>query len=240
MSDARMANVALALQISMNCESGELIGMGFLIDVIKYKAKICKHKNKWRSLNVDNNTIAGRLFDTSCVKVGKGTYGVIDPEINSKSNMLFIGNYCSIADEVKFLLSSEHNLKFISSYPFQAIVLNMGPEATGKGDITIDDDVWIGYRAMILSGVHIGQGAVVAAGTVVTKDVPPYAIVGGVPAKVIKYRFSPEVIEQLLKLDYSKLTDDMIRERIDDLYTSLEGKSPDQVKKLLEWFPKKS
>lgn len=93
---------------------------------------------------------------------------------------------------------------------------------------------------MILSGVHIGQGAVVAAGAVVTKDVPPYAIVGGVPAKVIKYRFSPEVIEQLLKLDYSKLTDDMIRERIDELYTSLEGKSLEEVEKLLEWFPKKS
>lgn len=92
---------------------------------------------------------------------------------------------------------------------------------------------------MILSGVHIGQGAVVAAGAVVTKDVPPYAIVGGVPAKVIKYRFSPEVIEQLLELDYSKLTDDMIRERIDDLYTSLDGKSPQEVEKLLAWFPKK-
>ena len=113
-------------------------------------------------------------------------------------------------------------------------------EAISKGDIIVDDDVWIGYGATILSGVHIGQGAVVAAGAVVTKDAPPYAIVGGVPARVIKYRFSPEVIEQLLKLDYSKLTDNMIRERIDDLYTSLDGKTPEEVEKLLEWFPKKS
>ena len=112
-------------------------------------------------------------------------------------------------------------------------------EAISKGDITIDD-VWIGFRATILSGVHIGQGAVVAAGAVVTKDVPPYAIIGGVPAKIIKYRFSPEVIEQLLKLDYSKLTDDMIWERIDDLYNSLDGKSPEGVEKLLAWFPKKT
>jgi virginiamycin A acetyltransferase len=81
---------------------------------------------------------------------------------------------------------------------------------------------------------------VVAAGVVVTKDVPPYAIVGGVPAKVIKYRFSPEVIEQLLKLDYSKLSDDVIREGIDDLYTSLDGKPPEEVEKLLAWFPKKT
>ena len=90
-----------------------------------------------------------------------------------------------------------------------------------------------------MSGVHIGQGSVIAAGAVVTADVLPYTIVGGIPAKVIKYRFSPEVIELLLKLDYSKLMDAMIRERIDDLYTSLEDKSPDEVKKLLEWFPKK-
>jgi len=111
--------------------------------------------------------------------------------------------------------------------------------AISQGDITVDDDLWIGFRSTIMSGVHIGQGAVVAAGAVVTKDVPPYAIVGGVPAKIIKYRFSPEVIEQLLKLDYSKLSDNMIRERIDDLYTSLEGKSPEEVEKLLAWFPKK-
>ena len=68
---------------------------------------------------------------------------------------------------------------------------------------------------------------------------PPFAIVGGVPVKVIKYRFSPEVIEQLLKLNYSRLSDDMIRERIGDLYTSLDVKSPEEVEKLLAWFPKK-
>lgn len=214
--------------------------MAFIADVIKYKIKISKFKNQWRSLNVDNSTIAGRLFDLTQVKVGKGTYGVIDPEINSNSNILSIGNYCSIADEVKFLLSSEHNVKLTSSYPFKTMVINAGSEATGKGDIILEDDVWVGYRAMILSGVRIGQGAVVAAGAVVTKDVPPYAIVGGMPAKIIKYRFSPEVIAQLLKLDYSKLTDNMIRERIDDLYTSLDGKSPEEVEKLLAWFPKKS
>ena len=84
-----------------------------------------------------------------------------------------------------------------------------------------------------MSGVHIGQGAVVAAGAVVTKDVPPYAIVGGVPAKVIKYRFEPEMIEELLKVDYSKLTKKDIEKHIDDLYTEL--KDPSQ----LDWMPKK-
>jgi serine acetyltransferase len=106
-------------------------------------------------------------------------------------------------------------------------------EAVSKGDIVVGDDVWIGYGATILSGVHIGQGAVVAAGALVAKDVPPYAIVGGVPAKVIKYRFEPALIERLLEIDYSQLDDATIREHADDLYNGL--KSSDQ----LDWFPKK-
>ncbi|MGN9105593.1 DapH/DapD/GlmU-related protein [Oliverpabstia intestinalis] len=96
--------------------------------------------------------------------------------------------------------------------------MNVEVESFAKGDIRVDDDVWIGYGASIMSGVHIGQGAVVAAGAVVTKDVPPYAIVGGVPAKVIKYRFEPEMIEELLKVDYSELTKEDIEKHIDDLY----------------------
>ena len=82
--------------------------------------------------------------------------------------------------------------------------------------------MWIGYRATILSGVHIGQGAVIAAGAVVTKDVPPYAIVGGVPARVIKFRFGEEVLTRLGKLDYSKLSEIWIKEHIDELYETVD------------------
>lgn len=207
------------------------------------KRRIRRHRylKEWASANTDNFTYPiGEEFDPKRVIVGKGSYGKLSIKNYGTNNIVKIGCYCSIGDEVLFLASLEHPTNHLSTYPFRVYQNNEKSEMFSKGDIILEDDVWVGYRAMILSGVHIGQGAVVAAGAVVTKDVPPYAIVGGVPAKIIKYRFSPEVIEQLLKLDYCKLTDDMIREKIDDLYTFLDGKSPEEVEKLLAWFPKKS
>lgn len=207
-----------------------------------YKAhKLNKLKKRWRYNNPQNSTVPENVFNIESVSVGKNTYGRLRIISFNDSHKLRIGNFVSMADDITFLLDSDHYLNHVSTFPMKVqVTKELQMEAISKGDIIVDDDVWIGYGATILSGVHIGQGAVVAAGAVVTKDVPPYAIVGGVPAKVIKYRFSPEIIQQLMKLDYSKLTEDMIRERIDDLYTSLDGKTPEEVGKLLEWFPKKS
>ncbi len=122
------------------------------------------------------------------VSVVKNTYGGINVQLSNTKSCLCIGNYCSIAEEVKLLVSADYNTQTISTFPFRVQCLGHEMEAVSRGDIVVDDDVWIGYRATVLSGVHIGQGDVVAAGAVVTKDVPPYAIVGGVPAKIIKYR----------------------------------------------------
>ena len=108
------------------------------------------------------------------------------------------------------------------NYTILREALDMATEALSRGDIIVKDDVWIGENALIMSGVTLGQGCIVAAGAVVTKDVPPYAIVGGVPAKVIRYRFTEAQIEKLIQIDYSKLTDDMIREHIDELYQSVD------------------
>lgn len=212
-----------------------------VIDKIKTIINLRRAKKLWRRNNSHNLTQIVNNFNQACVKVGSFTYGALYVLTFRHDYILKVGNFCSIANNVKFLLGCNHSIEKISTYPFKVQAIHSEPfEATSKGDIIVDDDVWIGENAIILSGVHIGQGAVVAAGAVVTKDVPPYAIVGGVPAKVIKYRFSSEIIQQLMKLDYSKLTEDMIRERINDLYTSLDGKTPEEVEKLLEWFPKKS
>ena len=188
----------------------------------------------WRSKNQHNYTNPKTRFDIECVEVGKYTYGDLKVLQYNTNGLLKIGHFCSIAPEVTFVLNADHDVNNISTYPFKTRVLKtMGQEAVSKGDIIIDDDVWIGYKATILSGVHIGQGAVVGAGAVVTKDVPPYSVVGGVPAKVLRYRFAEEVIEELCKIDYSKLDINMIRNHENELYEKLNDISQ------LEWLPKK-
>jgi serine acetyltransferase len=98
----------------------------------------------------------------------------------------------------------------------------------------LGDDVWLGENVMVLSGVKIGKGAVVAAASVVVKDVPPYAIVGGNPAKVIKYRFSPEIIEKLMVTDLTKLSANSIKENIDLLYSELNENNVDEIIRILK------
>lgn len=176
------------------------------------KIKLYKFKKKWRKNNQNNFTVVVNVFPEGLVNVGNYTYGPIK-FLSITGNKLIIGNYCSIASGVTFLAGLDHPTKFISTYPFISRFAS-GKDAVSKGDILIDDDVWIGYGATILSGVHIHQGAVIAAGAVVTKDVPPYAVVGGVPAEIIKYRFSPDIIKKLLKIEYSKLEPkDVIKNR---------------------------
>lgn len=197
-------------------------------------------RRQWRKLNSHNFTVMGLEFSPAKVKVGRHTYGLLNVVAAGGVNSakLYIGSFCSIALGVKFILSGEHNMNTISSFPFRSLVVSnkpfLIPESLDKGNIVIHDDVWIGSNAIICGGVHIGQGAVIAAGAVVTKDVPPYAVVGGVPAKVIKYRFSEEMIKELMKVDYSKLTDEMIVNHIDELYSPL-----NEVKQL-DWLPKKA
>jgi virginiamycin A acetyltransferase len=140
-----------------------------------------------------------------------------DPQGFERNNVLYqypinhdrliIGKFCSIACRVRFLMTSGHHaLKSLSSYTFPLFKEEWGGVShvtdawDNKGDIVIGNDVWIGYDAVIMSGVTIGDGAIIGTRAVVTKDVEPYSIVGGVPAKLIRKRFSNETIHKLLNI----------------------------------------
>lgn len=135
------------------------------------------------------------------------------------TDKVLIGKFCSIADGVKFVFG-EHQMDKVSTFPFKAVCFDDLPhaDAISKGPIKIGNDVWIGVNATVLSGVEIGHGAVVAAGAVVTKNVPPYAVVGGVPARVIRFRLNEEQISALLKIQWWDWPLAKIKENLDLFY----------------------
>jgi acetyltransferase-like isoleucine patch superfamily enzyme len=154
--------------------------------------------------------------------IGGHTYG--KPKIYDwkDGTKLSIGKYCSIADDVVILLGGNHRVDWLTTYPFPAVegwpeAMEIKGHPASKGDIVIENDVWIGYGATILSGVKIGNGAVVGARAVVTKDVPPYAIVAGNPAKIIKLRFSKREIKALLNLSWWNWSEEKIRAEVQHL-----------------------
>lgn len=193
--------------------------------------RLLHYKSKWRKKNKHNFTRAECVFNINKVSVGNGTYGnLYIRTFGNGEEYISIGNFCSIADGVKFICGGNHNLDCISSFPFSSYYGNGELKALTNGKIVIDDDVWIGTNAVVLSGVHIGQGAVIAAGAIVTKDVPPYAIVGGVPAKILKYRFDQDVISKLCnEIDYSKLTPEIIKTHMDVLTKSLNDENVSNI-----------
>ena len=160
---------------------------------------------------------------------------VQDPIDFEKNNVLYhypvnqdklkIGKFCSIACGAKFLFTSaNHTMKSLSTYPFPIFFEEWQLDGKdicdawdNKGDIVIGNDVWIGYEAVILSGVTIGDGAVIGSRAVVTKDVEPYTIVGGVPAKPIRKRFDEQMIKKLEKIGWWNWDEEQIRQGLSAL-----------------------
>ena len=207
-------------------------------DFIKYsiagqwinRIRLHKHRIQWILGNKENETIPVSRFNPNIVSVGKWSYGELNVVSFGEETQLKIGNCVSISENVTFLLDVEHYTDRFSTYPFLVKLLRECKyEAFSKGDIIVDDDVWIGYGATIMSGVHIGRGAVIASGAVVTNDVPAYAIVGGVPAKIIKFRFPPEVIEILMNADFKSLTKEIIKNNKELLYEQVDIMNASQI-----------
>lgn len=160
---------------------------------------------------------------------------VADPRLFEQNNVLYhypihrerlvIGKFCSIACGAKFLFNcANHTLASLSTYTFPLFYEEWGLERSAvasawdnKGDIIIGNDVWIGYEALILAGVHIGNGAIIGARAVVTKDIAPYSIVGGVPAREIRKRFDATTIARLEALQWWDWPVDDIRRRLPEI-----------------------
>jgi acetyltransferase-like isoleucine patch superfamily enzyme len=172
-----------------------------IFSILFYNVRLVFFKINWRRKNKHNFTTANCLFPNDLVSVGNYTYGPLHVysygEVNSG---LVIGNLCSIALDVKFILGGNHYANRLFTYPITPMLTSLGNDGSySKGKIIIGHDCWIGIGVTILSGVEIGNGCVVAAGAVVTKSFPSYSIIGGSPAKLIRMRFSDEIIEKLNK-----------------------------------------
>lgn len=166
------------------------------------------------------------------IRVGAYTYGRPKVRFAESGARLTIGRYGSIADGVEILLGGNHRLDWITTYPFPALP-GIWPEAAGlhgshvsNGDVSIGHDVWLGSQCMVLSGVKIGHGAVVAARAVVTRDVPPYAIVAGNPARIVRHRLGEAEVAALLASRWWDLPDAEIRRLIPVLMSDRVGDLP--------------
>lgn len=179
-------------------------------------------------------------FEDICVRYLLGDGSTKNYKEFFGENFIFdkleIGKFCSIGSGASFLLAGNqgHNHKWISAYPFNPEIFSNAKDGfRRKGDTIIGNDVWIGTEAMIMPGVKVGDGAVIGTRAVVTKDVEPYSVVGGNPAKVIKKRFSEEEVEKLLELKWWNWSVEKINEAIPYICS-------EDINELYEFYKKNS
>jgi acetyltransferase-like isoleucine patch superfamily enzyme len=171
------------------------------------------------NVEIDKTAYIYRGVKAKHAKIGAHSYIAANTDIENA----IIGNYCSIADHCRIGMGG-HSLNFLSTSPIFTQSLNALQDRWIEEDIchannydsivTLGNDVWVGSHALINGGVKIGNGACIAAGAVVVKDVPPYAVVGGVPAKVIRYRFTEDVILALEKIQWWNMPDNVLKKNI--------------------------
>jgi acetyltransferase-like isoleucine patch superfamily enzyme len=177
-----------------------------------------------------------KLKKQGLVSIGSYSYGFHDAYFWNDETKIAIGKYCSIAEGVIFILGGEHRADWVTTYPFSAFpnewesAANIPGHPASKGDIVIGNDVWIGNGALILSGVTVGHGAIIGARSVITKDIEPYAIYAGNPAKFIRYRFEQPTREELLRLAWWDWPHEKVVANMPQLL------KPPQIKNLREDF----
>ena len=159
-----------------------------------------------------------RLQKKRNVEIGENSYGTPIVHFGEKEQTkLIIGKFCSIGKNVHVYLGGNHRMDWVTMYPFPAKfswARKYDNYQVSKGDVIIGNDVWIGAGAVILSGISIGDGAVIGAETVVSKDIPPYAVVVGNPMRIVKYRFEKQEIDKLLSIKWWEWGSETVRDNI--------------------------
>lgn len=193
----------------------------FIFQIVAFFAPIFSQENH-SLLNDNENVISYNNYKKGqfCKSFGEYSYAAPISAYYGGETYYTVGKFCSIASHLSIWLGGNHRVDWITTYPFMDFAHNF-PEAAGiaghpatKGNVIIGNDVWIGMNVTIMSGVTIGDGAVIGAFSVVAKDVPPYAIAAGNPARVVKYRYDAATIQQLLKLQWWDWPIEKIRKNV--------------------------
>lgn len=167
---------------------------------------------------MSHTAIPETQVDDPRISVGRFTYGGPNFRIWAEGESIRIGSFCSIADEVAIFGGGEHNAQWVTTFPLRIALGHEGAFTDGhpatRGPTRIGNDVWIGHGATIMSGVTVGDGAIIGARAVVSRDVPPYGVAVGNPARVVKYRFSEEQIARLLGIGWWNWPLDLISEYV--------------------------
>lgn len=192
-----------------------------LISFIPRKIALYRKEQHERELEAKYCNLTKYRISDSRIHVGEFTYGIPNIAEYSSSWTLEIGKFCSIADGVLIVFGGQHHHDYISQYAFNRVVQeyfdNYKYSDKPTEPVIIGNDVWIGRNVTILQGVTIGDGAVLGTNTVVAKDIPPYAIVVGNPARIIKYRFTHNQIEALQRIQWWNWPADKIKDNISDI-----------------------